>query len=138
MLCGHPCRQDWPSVRRAIAHCTGAPGRIPATSAHAGRGLALRVDHGTQYTADDFLNQVRFWGIAPSFAFVAEPQTNGVAERFTCNNVLTEKCDRPLFAKDNFRAESNGDPKAQNTHQCSEFFFMFRPDDQVLLTSAQT
>ena len=32
--------------------------------------------------ADHFLNQVKFWGIAPSFAFVAQPQTNGVAERF--------------------------------------------------------
>lgn len=51
-----------------------------ATGADAGRGLALRMDHGTQYTADDFINQVKFWGIAPSFTFVAEPQTNGVAE----------------------------------------------------------
>jgi transposase InsO family protein len=54
-----------------------------------GRGLSLRMDHGTQYTADDFLNQVKFWGIAPSFAFVAEPQTNGVAERF--NRTLKEQ-----------------------------------------------
>ena len=59
------------------------------TGADAGRGLALRMDHGTQYTADDFLNQVKFWGIAPSFAFVAEPQTNGVAERF--NRTLKEQ-----------------------------------------------
>lgn len=35
-----------------------------------------------QYTTDDFLQQIRFWGIAPSFAFVAEPQTSGVAGRF--------------------------------------------------------
>jgi putative transposase len=47
------------------------------------------MDHGTQYTADDFLNQIKFWGIAPSFAFVAEPQTNGVAERF--NRTLKEQ-----------------------------------------------
>lgn len=60
-----------------------------ATGAGAGRGLALRMDNGTQYTADDFLNQVKFWGIAPSFAFVAEPQTNGVAERF--NRTLKEQ-----------------------------------------------
>lgn len=60
-----------------------------ATGADAGRGLTLRMDHGTQYTADDFLNQVKFWGIAPSFAFVAEPQTNGVAERF--NRTLKEQ-----------------------------------------------
>jgi len=59
------------------------------TSADAGRGLALRMDHGTQYTADHFLNQIRFWGITPSFAFVAEPETNGVAERF--NRTLKEQ-----------------------------------------------
>ena len=57
--------------------------------AQAGRGLALRMDHGTQYLSDHFLNQVKFWGIAPSFAFVAEPQTNGVAERF--NRTLKEQ-----------------------------------------------
>ena len=60
-----------------------------ATGVEAGRGLTLRMDHGTQYTADDFLNQIRFWGIAPSFAFVAEPQTNGVAECF--NRTLKEQ-----------------------------------------------
>jgi transposase InsO family protein len=59
------------------------------TGAGAGRGLTLRMDNGTQYTADDFINQVKFWGIAPSFAFVAEPQTNGVAERF--NRTLKEQ-----------------------------------------------
>ena len=42
------------------------------TGADAGRGLVLRMDHGTQYTFEDFLNQVKFWGVAPSFAFVAE------------------------------------------------------------------
>ena len=46
------------------------------------RGLSLRMDHGTQYLSDHFLKQVRFWGIQPSFAFVSEPETNGVAERF--------------------------------------------------------
>lgn len=67
----------------------GLQAEFGATGADAGRGLALRMDHGTQYTADDFLNQVKFWGIAPSFAFVAEPQTNGVAERF--NRTLKEQ-----------------------------------------------
>ncbi len=46
------------------------------------RGLSLRMDHGTQYVSDHFRNQVRFWGIEASYAFVAEPQTNGVSERF--------------------------------------------------------
>jgi transposase InsO family protein len=53
------------------------------------RGLALRMDHGTQYLSDHFLNQIRFWGIQPSFAFVSEPETNGVAERF--NRTLKEQ-----------------------------------------------
>jgi len=57
--------------------------------AQAGRGLALRMDHGTQYMSDHFLKQVKFWGVAPSFAFVAQPQTNGVAERF--NRTLKEQ-----------------------------------------------
>lgn len=48
----------------------------------AARGLALRMDHGPQYTSDHFVNQLRFWGITPSFALVREPETNGVAERF--------------------------------------------------------
>lgn len=67
----------------------GLQAEFGATGADAGRGLALRMDHGTQYTADDFLNQIKFWGVAPSFAFVAEPQTNGVAERF--NRTLKEQ-----------------------------------------------
>ena len=53
------------------------------------RGLSLRLDHGSQYLSDHFLNQARFWGITPSFAFVSEPETNGVAERF--NRTLKEQ-----------------------------------------------
>ena len=48
----------------------------------AARGLAVRMDHGSQYLSDHFQNQLTFWGIAPSFAFLEQPQTNGVAERF--------------------------------------------------------
>jgi len=53
------------------------------------RGLSLRMDHGTQYLSDHFLKQARYWGINPSFAFVSEPETNGVAERF--NRTLKEQ-----------------------------------------------
>lgn len=49
--------------------------------AGAARGLALRHDHGTNFMADVFQKQMRFWGLAPSYAFVAEPETNGVIER---------------------------------------------------------
>ena len=67
----------------------GLQSEFGATGAQAGRGLTLRMDHGTQYTADDFINQVKFWGVTPSFAYLAEPQTNGVAERF--NRTLKEQ-----------------------------------------------
>ncbi|WGS46902.1 DDE-type integrase/transposase/recombinase [Burkholderia sp. JSH-S8] len=43
-----------------------------AVVADSGRGLSLRMDHGSQYTSDDFRDQIRFWGITPSYAFVAE------------------------------------------------------------------
>ena len=52
------------------------------TACDAGRGIRVRQDHGCQYTSAVCLDQVRAWGMAPSFAFVGEPQTNGVAERF--------------------------------------------------------
>jgi transposase InsO family protein len=45
-------------------------------------GLALRSDHGCQYTSDHFQAELRYFGIRQSLAYVAEPQTNGVAERF--------------------------------------------------------
>jgi putative transposase len=67
----------------------GLLGEFGSVAADAGRGLSLRMDHGSQYTSDDFRDQVRFWGIAPSYAFVAEPQTNGVAERF--NRTMKEQ-----------------------------------------------
>ena len=38
--------------------------------------------YGTQYLSDHFQNQLKHWGISPSFAFIEQPQTNGVAERF--------------------------------------------------------
>jgi len=63
-------------VGMAIKEVFGTVGRDIA------RGIALRMDHGTQYLSDHFQNQIRFWGLAPSFAFIDEPQTNGVAERF--------------------------------------------------------
>lgn len=63
--------------------------RYGSVGAGAARGLVLRMDHGTQYLSEHFQNQIKFWGIAPSFAFIAEPQTNGVTERF--NRTLKEQ-----------------------------------------------
>ena len=60
----------------------GVLAEFGATGADAARGLKLRLDHGTQYLSDHFQAQLKFWGIAPSFAFLEQPQTNGVVERF--------------------------------------------------------
>lgn len=60
-----------------------------STAAGAARGLTLRMDHGTQYLADHFRHQLAFWGVAANYAFVEQPQTNGVAERF--NRTLKEQ-----------------------------------------------
>src|SRR4051795_10844313 len=53
-----------------------------AGRADAARGLLLRHDHGSAFMSDHFQNQIAFLGMTPSFAFVREPETNGVAERF--------------------------------------------------------
>jgi transposase InsO family protein len=50
-------------------------------SVGAARGLARRHDHGSNFMSDVFQQQIKFWGMAPSYAFVAEPETNGVIER---------------------------------------------------------
>ena len=60
-----------------------------SVEADVARGLALRMDHGSQYLSDHFLNQLRYWGIHPSFGFVEEPETNGVVERW--NRTLKEQ-----------------------------------------------
>jgi putative transposase len=67
----------------------GIKARYGSIGTAAARGLVLRMDHGTQYLSEHFQNQIKFWGIAPSFAFVAEPQTNGVTERF--NRTIKEQ-----------------------------------------------
>ena len=41
-----------------------------ALDADSARGLALRMDHGSQYLSDHFLNQIRYWGMRPSYGFV--------------------------------------------------------------------
>jgi putative transposase len=53
-----------------------------SVAAAAGRGLSLRMGHGTQYLSNHFRKQIKHWGINASFAFIEQPQTNGVAERF--------------------------------------------------------
>lgn len=63
-------------ILQGIGKFYGKPGKDVAS------GLALRMDHGCQYTSDYFLDQVGHFGIKASFAYLHEPETNGVAERF--------------------------------------------------------
>lgn len=60
----------------------GVLAEFGSVEAGAARGLKLRLDHGSQYLSDHFQKQIKAWGIVPSFAFIEQPQTNGVAERF--------------------------------------------------------
>jgi putative transposase len=63
-------------IRQGVRQCFGR------FAAGAARGLALRHDHGSQYMADAFQNELAFLGIESSPAFVRAPEGNGCAERF--------------------------------------------------------
>jgi putative transposase len=53
-----------------------------AFAAGAARGLSIRHDHGSQYVAQAFQEELAFLGIESSPAFVRAPEGNGCAERF--------------------------------------------------------
>ena len=55
--------------------------RIGNLGRDAARGVQLRHDHGSCFMADELQTQIRAWGMTPSFAFVGQPETNGVVER---------------------------------------------------------
>lgn len=71
-------------VQQGVRRCFGVIAKDAA------RGLAVRHDHGSQYTARDFRAGLTFLGITPSPAFVREPEGNGVAER--AFRTLKEQC----------------------------------------------
>jgi transposase InsO family protein len=84
----HVCKRGdrfaaYEPVAQALTHVFGT------SAAGAARGVELRHDHGSQYLTDYFQGQSRFHGFTPSFAFVGEPETNGVVERF--NRTLKEQ-----------------------------------------------
>lgn len=59
-------------------------------SAKIALGLGLRHDWGPQYTARQFNAELKWLGIRNSPAFVGEPETNGMIERFM--RTLKEEC----------------------------------------------
>jgi len=77
----HVCKKgDRMAALEPVAQ--GVQSQFGSVACGVARGLALRMDHGSQYTSDHFQHQIKAWGMAPSFAFLQEPETNGVAERF--------------------------------------------------------
>ena len=60
----------------------GVRARVGTIGEGVARGLRLRHDHGSNYLADDFQQEVAFFGIESSPSSVREPEGNGVAERF--------------------------------------------------------
>ena len=61
-------------VERALENAFGTPRGVPD-------GLELRSDHGPQYTGADAEALCRTWGLVHTFAPVARPTGNAVAER---------------------------------------------------------
>lgn len=68
----------------------GVRARFGVMEKRAAQGLALRMDNGPQYLAEDFRNELKFWGIDPSPTFVGEPEGNGIVERVI--GLLKEQC----------------------------------------------
>ena len=67
----------------AIEALTQAVERVfDSTTQDTARGLKLRIDHGSQFLSEGFINQVHYWGMGISKGYVREPETNGVIERF--------------------------------------------------------
>jgi putative transposase len=63
-------------VRQAVKHSFGA------FKERVAKGLAIRHDHGSQFISDAYQKELKFLGITSTPSFVAEPQCNGVSERF--------------------------------------------------------
>lgn len=60
----------------------GVRGRFGVIGALVAVGLAVRHDHGSQYTSDAFQDELEFLGIESSPSFVRAPEGNGCIERF--------------------------------------------------------
>lgn len=53
-------------------------------------GLGIRMDHGPQYTADQFLGELTWLGMRATPSYVGEPECNGIIERWM--RTLKEEC----------------------------------------------
>lgn len=72
------------ALREAVRNGCGAVGKGVA------RGISLRPDHGSVFTAEAYRNEAKYLGFGFSYALVGEPETNGVEERF--HRTMKEQC----------------------------------------------
>src|SRR5689334_9180976 len=80
---GHHVSKDGSRFSALQPICQAVATRFgPGAPADCARGITVRADNGPQYVARDFRRQLGHWGMALSYAFVHQPETNGVAERF--------------------------------------------------------
>ena len=93
----------------------GLAGLYGSTAAGAARGLALRMDHGSQYLSDHFTNQIKFWGIQPTYAFVAEPPDQ---RRRRAVQSHAEGTDHPWSHLPQHRGAAGRRPRLRRTLQC--------------------
>ena len=84
------CVQARRPLRRPSADLHGACEAVCLDLRRCGAGAGLADGSRLPVSVGPLLtNQIKFWGIQPSYAFVEQPQTNGVAERF--NRTLKEQ-----------------------------------------------
>lgn len=76
-------------------------------------GLALRCDHGSQYTSEHFQTELKHFGVRQSLAYVSEPETNGVIERFWKTLTIREANKAAREAWRGRRPEGNARAKKQ-------------------------
>jgi len=93
------CSEDivgWHVAKRGDRWAALEPIRQGVQQTHGGYapkialGLGLRMDWGPQYTAHQFLGELRWLGIRPSPSYVGEPECNGIMERWI--RTLKEEC----------------------------------------------
>ena len=72
--------------------------------------LALRMDHGSQYLSDHFTNQIKFWGIQPSYAFVNSPRPTASREGTLKEQIIHGRIYRNIAGC--------GTPSAGSSNQC--------------------
>ena len=78
-------------------------------------GWPCEMDHGSWEGRRSFTDQIKFWGIQPSYAFVEQPQTNGVAERFKSH---AQGTDHPWPHLPQHRRAAERRPRVRRTVQC--------------------